>query len=393
MLDEETLATLVRASLEDVEVPADGPDRVLAARDGLASSRIGRLSGRPAHLPRGADEDGEAASVPSRRFTVPSRVAVGSLAAVVAVLIAVVAVTGTQSTSSSKTSATATAPHSRALAPLLKVPGPISAAPATPSASPPGALAPANGQLSNGSSAQSAAPGAPTVPAGPGANKVMQTGSLTLTVAAARLDATVARLSGQATGAGGQVAKSQTVEMAPDPYADLTLQVPSAAFASLVAGVRGLGAISAVTTSATDVTANYVDLQAQITALEAARQQFLTILAKAQTIGDILAVQAQITPLQTQIQQLQGQQQVLDTQTSTATLTVHVAVPGAPAPAPAHHAHGGLSGAWSHARHSFASGVDSVVAALGGIAVFLLCAAVVVLLGRLGWVVVRRRLA
>ena len=143
-------------------------------------------------------------------------------------------------------------------------------------------------------------------------------------------------------------------------------------------------------TSAVDVTATYVDLTARLNALEATRAQFLQILAKAQSIGDILAVEAQITPVQTQIEQLQGQQQVLDDQTSFATLAVHVAVPAARAPVarPA----GGLGGAWAHARHAFASGIESVVSSLGGIAVFLVCVAVLVGLARVTWAVIRRRL-
>ena len=52
--------------------------------------------------------------------------------------------------------------------------------------------------------------------------------------------------------------------------------------------------VSELTTKATDVTAQYVDLQSQITALEASRQQYLTIMTKASSIGDVLAVQAQL---------------------------------------------------------------------------------------------------
>ena len=55
----------------------------------------------------------------------------------------------------------------------------------------------------------------------------------------------------------------------------------------------------------------YVDLQSRITALQDSRQQYLTILAKATTVGDVLAVQEQLDGIQSQIEQLQGQLQVL----------------------------------------------------------------------------------
>ena len=70
------------------------------------------------------------------------------------------------------------------------------------------------------------------------------------------------------------------------------------------------------------MTGQYVDLQARLAALEASRQQYLTILAKATSIGDILAVQEQLDSIQSQIEQLQGQLQVLTSETSYSTLNV-----------------------------------------------------------------------
>ena len=46
------------------------------------------------------------------------------------------------------------------------------------------------------------------------------------------------------------------------------------------------------------MTGQYVDLQARLTALEDSRQQYLTILAKATSIGDILSVQEQLDSIQ-----------------------------------------------------------------------------------------------
>lgn len=47
MIDEEDLARLVRQSIERIEIPADGVERVLAARDALVPSRA-RPTGQPA---------------------------------------------------------------------------------------------------------------------------------------------------------------------------------------------------------------------------------------------------------------------------------------------------------------------------------------------------------
>ncbi|MGI8752272.1 MAG: DUF4349 domain-containing protein [Acidimicrobiales bacterium] len=363
MIDDDTLAAHVRAALDEVEVPVEGPERVLAARNLLGGRDP---SGGPESSGAGAPHFPDRPTG-RRRIPTGSRWVLGSAAALVALVIVAVAVVGRgggASTTASKSSTFAQQPLRRS-----------------------GNLSGRVGRLTTPNPGQSPTP----APAGPTPDRVVQTGSLTLTVAAGHLDATVAALGDRASGAGGQVAKSQTVEGAPGPSADLTLKVPAGSFGGLLSAVRSLGAATSVNTSAVDVTATYVDLTARLNALEATRAQFLQILAKAQSIGDILAVEAQITPLQSQIEQLQGQQQVLDDQTSFATLDAHVAVPAVRPPG-AHPAPGGLAGAWDHARHAFATGIESIVSSLGGIAVFVVCVAVLAGLGRVAWAVVRRRL-
>lgn len=378
MIDDNTLATHVRAALDGVDVPPDGPERVLAVRD--------RLGDR---VPSSENPENPGATVqpgPSGHPRLPtgSRWVLGSAAALLAAVIATVAVISGGHGASTPASKSSTFVHP-SIRPPGTAPGGLNdqiAGPNVPSSgSRSGSAASIGGQSSP----------APAAPAGPTPDRVVQTGSLTLTVAAGHLDATVAALGDRASGAGGEVAKSQTDEAASGPSAEVMLKVPARSFTDVLSAVRNLGAATSVNTSAMDVTATYVDLTARLNALEATRAQFIQILAKAQSIGDILAVEAQITPVQAQIEQLQGQQQVLDDQTSFATLDVHVDVPPAhPVAVPP--ASGGLSGAWAPARHAFATGIESIVSSLGGIAVFLVCVAVLVGLGRITWAVVRRRL-
>ncbi len=242
--------------------------------------------------------------------------------------------------------------------------------------------------------ASAAAAPASTIPTAtvPGlTTRVIDTGSVDLVVKPGTIGSAIDQLDALAAGLGGFVASSQTSEGGTSPTGELTLRVPAARFEQLLTQVRALGRPISVTTSGQDVTAQYVDLQARIDALSATRQQFLQILAKAQQIGDILAVEDQINDLQVQIEQLQGQLRVLDDQTTYSTLTVQLSEQGAsPVPPPPHA--GGLSAAWSHARHSFSTGLESVISWTGGFAVFLVCLAGLGLLGRLGWSTVRRRL-
>jgi len=382
-IDEDRLAELLRDLGASIDVPPDGPARVLAQRDATR-----RLAPPPGLLSSETRPGPGAGPGPSGRLTAWVGRHGRGLAAVaggVAALGLTFVVVGSHDGSGSSAG-----------------PVPVRKAISGPSF---GAL----NATASGASASSAA-AAPATTAGPAAGpatpglaidgpgstvpgistRVVKTGSVDLEVKSGTLGGTIDQLDSLAAGLGGFVASSQTSEGGPSPTGDLTLRVPAARFEQLLTEVRSMGRPISVTTGGQDVTAQYVDLQARIDALEATRQQFLQILAKAEQIGDILAVEEQINDLQVQIEQLQGQQRVLDDQTTYSTLSVHLSEQGATPVSTA--PPGGLSAAWAHARHNFATGLESVVSWSGGFGVFLVCLAVIGLLGRFGWSAVRRRL-
>ena len=217
--------------------------------------------------------------------------------------------------------------------------------------------------------------------------RIEQTGTLGLTVKPGALNRTMTRLSAIATGAGGFVASSQTQTAAgPEgpPTGTITLQVPVADFASVLQQAQALGKTSNLTTKATDVTGQYVDLQARIDALEATRQQYLTIMTRATTIGDVLSVQDELDSVQTQIEQLQGQLQLLTSQTAYSTVTVTVNEPTAlPRPAPVPES--GVVRSWHDSVGGFADGVEGIIRYAGPVLFALLCLGLVWLGGRALW--------
>ena len=112
-------------------------------------------------------------------------------------------------------------------------------------------------------------------------------------------------------------------------------------------------------------------------------------MAKATSVGDVLAVQAQLDSLQSQIQQLQGQLAVLGSETDYSTLIVAVSEPGSPHHAPAPAA-SGVTKAWHDSLHGFAVGVDGIIRLAGPLLFALLCVAALVIGGRLTWRRVQR---
>jgi hypothetical protein len=148
-----------------------------------------------------------------------------------------------------------------------------------------------------------------------------------------------------------------------------------------VSQVQQTGHATSVTTTSTDVTGQYVDLQARIAALQASRQQYLTIMAQATSIGDI----------QSQIEQLQGQLAVLTVETTYGTLTVSLVEAGQ-RPLPPLSPRTGLDKAWHDGIDGFVSGFEWLLRIAGMTLFVLLCSAAVFVLGRWVWRATRRRM-
>ena len=246
--------------------------------------------------------------------------------------------------------------------------------------------------------AQPAAPApGPILEAGPGpvrapadSAKIVKTGSVQIEVRKGAVGPTMTRLTTMAAGFGGYAAETKTAEGADNPTASATFRIPVDNFENMLTNVRSLGTVRSLNTKGQDVTAQYADIQAKINGLIAAREQFLTILHKATAIGDVLAVQDHIIQTQTEIDQLQGNLNVLADQATLAALSVDVtqtgaAVPGPPAPKV------GLAKALDDARHGFTHGVESIIGHSGTALLLLLIAAAAVVAVRFSWPRLRRR--
>ena len=158
--------------------------------------------------------------------------------------------------------------------------------------------------------------------------KIESSGTVGLTVANGQVQASLTRLGMLAARVGGFVESTQAVASAQKSAnysnATIVLQVPQRVFSTLVTQVQQVGHASSINVQSKDVTSQYVGLEARLTALESSRDQYLTIMTRATTIGDILAVQAQLNTLQSQIEQLQGQMNLLNNEITYGSLTVQL---------------------------------------------------------------------
>jgi hypothetical protein len=220
--------------------------------------------------------------------------------------------------------------------------------------------------------------------------KIVKTGSIEIEVRRGSFERAISLITTKTIGLGGYVAKSTTSESSAQPSGSLTIRVPVDSFDELEAALRGLGKVGSVTSKGTDVTAQFTDLQARLSALVATRDRLSAVLAQASTVGDILAVQDRITQVQTQIEEIQGQQKVLSDQADFSTWAVDVGEPGSAVRTRPEEPDQGLGHAWDVARRRFGDGIEGMVAWSGPIAIVAILGAMLALVGRLGWVVVRR---
>jgi len=194
--------------------------------------------------------------------------------------------------------------------------------------------------------------------------RVEANGTIDLTIGDGKLEPVLSKLTFLAASVGGFVSSSQAQtgsgRIEGTGTGTVVLRVPESTFGTVVTQVQLLGRPTSVTTTATDVTGQYVDLQARINALEASRQQYLTIMSHASSIGDILAVQSQIdTPAEPDRTASGSAQRLCNNETTYGTLSVSLSETGhAPTPPPVARPSSGLAGRGAPRSMGFVSGFE-----------------------------------
>ena len=103
-----------------------------------------------------------------------------------------------------------------------------------------------------------------------------------------------------------------------------TVRIPAASYDEAIASFSGLGRVQDLSTSAQDVTGQYVDLGARLSHYQAVEQRLLGFLARTTTVGQALAVQERIDATQLTVEELTGELKALRETVVFSTLTVTV---------------------------------------------------------------------
>ena len=122
----------------------------------------------------------------------------------------------------------------------------------------------------------------------------------------------------------GEIADEKTEGGEETRRSRLVIRVPSAEFDEAIADLKEVGEVVSSTRRSEDVTTTVIDNAARIRAQEESLKRVEVLLARATSIRDIVAIEAQLTRRQADLDSLKSQQAFLADQTSLSTITVHI---------------------------------------------------------------------
>ena len=105
-----------------------------------------------------------------------------------------------------------------------------------------------------------------------------------------------------------------------DESARLTLRIPTKTFNTAMAGLEALGAVTRKSVAGTDVTEQYIDVEAGLKNKLALRDRLKQLLEKAADVKDILAIETELERVQSAIDSMEGRIKSLKGQVEYATV-------------------------------------------------------------------------
>jgi hypothetical protein len=174
--------------------------------------------------------------------------------------------------------------------------------------------------------------------------------------------------------AGGQVTAEDDRTDGESRYVTITAQVPAADLDAFLADIGDLGTVDSLSVNAQDVTQQVVDLDARIAALQASIQRMNELLAEAERIEDLLAIETQLSARQAELDSLVAQREWLGTQVAMSSVTVSLSPSTELAAVDAPGFWSGLASGWA----AFVAFLGILVTAAGFVLPFALVVAVIV---------------
>ncbi len=189
---------------------------------------------------------------------------------------------------------------------------------------------------------------------------IIRTANMSLIVA--NTEEAMATISRMAEENGGWVVNSAIFQYSADAKTgSITIRVPSSGFNSVLEALRGLAVeVQSESTSGQDVTEEFVDLSARLGNLEATADRVRSFLDETRNVEEALAVNQELSRLESEIEAMKGRLQYLSQSASFSTITVDLTPDIVSQP---------INTSWKPAE-VFRNAAESLVDALQGVAEF-----------------------
>ena len=150
--------------------------------------------------------------------------------------------------------------------------------------------------------------------------KIIRTGSLTYEVD--DLDAARATILQRVQAEGGYVEGDDRGEWGRTRSITVRVRIPADRFDAFVEGMGALGRLENRSISATDVTTEWVDLEARLDAKRAVEKRYLELAAQARNVPEMLEVERELGNIRAEIESMEARMKSLREQVAMSTLTI-----------------------------------------------------------------------
>ena len=214
--------------------------------------------------------------------------------------------------------------------------------------------------------------------------QIIRTGDISLRVEV--LDSAERALKAVVASSGGYTASSSRVRLEGSALTStVEVRIPSNRFDALLDTIRRLGDVESESITASDVTEEYVDLEARLKGQQELEARLLKLLAeRTAKLTDVVEVEQKLAEVRTTIEGIQGRLRYLRSRVMFSTLTVRMTEPGTITPHETETFGGRI-------MHAIVEGFDMLTRMIAGLITLLLALLPLVILGIIVWYVVRRR--
>ncbi|WP_182379679.1 DUF4349 domain-containing protein [Nocardioides sp. WS12] len=147
--------------------------------------------------------------------------------------------------------------------------------------------------------------------------------------------------------------------------ARLVFRVPSARFADATLDLEGIATLTSSTSSGQDVSTEVVDVEARIRAQRKSVSRIEALLARAESLEQIVTIESQLSSRQAELDALLARQIYLADQTSQSTINVYIEQPSQDSDEPDDDTADGFLGGLRDGWDSFVSGFGAVLTVVG----------------------------